>query len=269
MIIFLAITLFPLIWIISLSLRQPEQAFKSYLFIIPKSITLKNFPDALNYAREVMRVSFGRMFLNGSIITVSTIILTVITSSFAAFCFSYYSFKLKEFLFVLILLVFMVPQALLLIPMFQILKTLKLLNTYLGIILTLTTIQIPLSTMMLRSFFEELSTEIKDAARIDGSSDFNFYLRIVLPMSRAGLATVMIFVFLITWNDYLFVLVFTTQSKLQTLPVALSQLISGRGIVPWGIYGATVVIAILPIAIVFFLFQRWFIRGMTMGSLKG
>jgi ABC-type glycerol-3-phosphate transport system permease component len=163
----------------------------------------------------------------------------------------------------------MVPQALLLIPMFQILKSLKLLNQYIGIILTLTTIQIPLSTLMLRSFFEEIPKEIKDAAIIDGSSDFNYYSRIVLPMSRAGLATVLIFAFLITWNDYLFVLVFTTQSKLQTVPVALSQLISGRGIVPWGIYGATVVIGVLPIAVIFFLFQRWFIRGMTMGSLKG
>jgi ABC-type glycerol-3-phosphate transport system permease component len=163
----------------------------------------------------------------------------------------------------------MVPQALLLIPMFQLLKTLKLLNSYIGIILTLTTIQLPLSTMMLRAFFQEVPHEIKDAAMIDGSSDFVYYFRIVMPMSRAGLATVLIFVFLITWNDYLFVLVFTTKSMFQTVPVALSQLISGRGIVPWGIYGATVVIGILPIAVIFFLFQRWFIRGMTMGSLKG
>jgi ABC-type glycerol-3-phosphate transport system permease component len=268
-IIALVITLFPLIWIVSLSLRPPDQAFESFLFVFPKSITFQNFPDALDYARDVMKIPFGRMFLNGSIITIFTIILTIIIASFAAFSFSYYRYKLKEVLFVLILLVFMVPQALLLIPIFQILKTLHLLNSYFGIILALTTIQIPLSTMMLRSFFEEVSNEIRDAARIDGASDFNYYLKIVLPMSRAGLATVIIFAFLMTWNDYLFVLVFTTKSVLQTVPVALSQLISGRGIVPWGIYGATVVIAVLPIAIIFFLFQRWFIRGMAMGSLKG
>jgi len=269
--VFLALfmVLFPLIWIVSLSLRTPDQIFESYLFVFPKSITFQNFPDALDYAVDVLKISFGRMFLNGSVITVFTIILTMITASFAAFSFSYYKFKPKEFLFVLILLVFMVPQALLLIPIFQILKTLNLLNSYIGIILAITTIQIPLSTLILRSFFEEIPSEIRDAARIDGANDFKYFLKIVLPMSRAGLATVLIFVFLITWNDYLFVLVFTTQSDLQTVPVALSQLVSGRGIVPWGIYGATIVISTLPIAIVFFLFQRWFIRGMTMGSLKG
>ena len=258
-----------MLWILSLSLRPSTQAFESFLFIFPKKVTLDNFPSAFEYAKNVLKVSFGRMFFNGSIITAFTIVLLTVIASCSAFSFSFYRFKGKEFLFVLILLVFMVPQALPLIPIFQILKTLKLLNSYLGIIMALTTIQIPLSTMMLRSFFEEVPNEIKDAARIDGATDFGYFLKIMLPLSKAGLATVVIFAFLVTWNDYLFVLVFTTRSSLYTVPVALSQLISGRGIVPWGIYGSTIVIATVPIAVIFFLFQKWFIRGMTMGALKG
>ena len=128
---------------------------------------------------------------------------------------------------------------------------------------------IPIGILILRAFFEGIPVEIKEAARVDGVSNFQMFLKIILPLSKPAIATCIILLFLETWNEFLFALIFLQNPKFQTVPVAIAKIAGGKCFAALGIYGAAVMITIIPILIVFVIFQRWFISGVTLGAVKG
>lgn len=259
----------PILYIFSLSLRTKETIYQDFLFLIPKAITFQNYTEAIDYAKIHLNVSFLQMFRNSIIATFSSITIAMIIASLASFSFSNYRFKGKEFTFTVIIASFVIPAQVLLIPLFFILRKAGLINTYLAIIIPYVGFLIPIATLILRTFFEQIPKEIKESAKIDGASDFRIFAQIVLPLSKPAIASCIILLFLETWNEFIFALVFLQDPKFQTIPVAIAKIAGGKFIVPIGIYSAAIMITIIPILIIFVIFQRWFISGMTLGALKG
>lgn len=155
------------------------------------------------------------------------------------------------------------------IPLFFVLKNLGLLNTYFAVILPYIGFLIPIATLILRSFFEQIPVELKEAAKIDGATDIRILLQIVLPLSKPAIASTAIFLFLEAWNEFLYALVFMQNPKIQTIPVAIAKIAGGKYIIPVGTYAASIMITVIPILIIFIIFQKWFIAGMTVGAVKG
>jgi len=263
------IILVPIIYIFSLSLRTKETVYQDFLFLIPKQITFENYPGAFDYVKTRLDVSFLRLFVNSIIASFSSIIIALIVASLASFSFSNYRFKGKEFTFTMIIASFVIPAQVLLIPLFFILRNAGIINTYLAVIIPYVGFLIPIATLILRSFFEQIPKEIKESAKIDGASDLRTFLQIVLPLSKPAIASCIILLFLETWNEFIFALVFLQDPKLQTIPVAIAKIAGGKYIVPIGTYSAAIMITIIPVLIIFVIFQKWFISGMTMGAIKG
>jgi ABC-type glycerol-3-phosphate transport system permease component len=232
-------------------------------------VTHKNYIDAWEYAKVRLNVTFIQMFRNSLICTVSAIVLAILFAALGSFSFSSFKFKGKELTFTAIIASYVVPPQVLLIPLFFLMKKLGILNNYLAVIFPYIGFSIPIATLILRSFFEQIPLEIKEAAKIDGARDFQILIRIVLPLSAPALASCIILLFLETWNEFIYALVFLQNPTIQTIPVAIARIAGGKFILPLGTYGAAIMITIIPVLIVFMVFQKWFIAGMTMGAIKG
>lgn len=265
----ISIVLFPILYIFSLSLRTKETIYQDIFVLIPKAVTVQNYFDAFSYARDHLNVTFIEMFRNSIIVTFVAIIVAIIVAALASFSFSHYRFAGKEVVFSIIIASFVIPAQVLLIPLFFILRNMGILNTYLAVILPYIGFLIPIATLILRSFFEQIPSEIKESAKIDGASDFRIFLQIVLPISKSAIATCIILLFLETWNEFIFALVFLQDPKMQTIPVAIAKIAGSKYMIPLGTYGAAIMITVIPVLIVFIIFQRWFVAGITMGSVKG
>jgi len=261
--------LFPLIWILSLSFRDSSHIFQAYGFIIPKYLRPQNYLDALNFYNNVLEVNFFRMFLNSIIVTGATLLLAISSAAIASYAFSHLKFILKDMLYFLLVISMMIPAQILIIPLFYLFSKIKLLDTYLAIILPYTALGIPICVLILTSFFQNIPKELRDAAVIDGASDFTYFIKIVMPLSKAALATCVIFLFLFAWNEFLMASVFIKNNTILPVPVGMSLLKGGPYIVPWGVYAAAINLSIFPVLITFLVFQKWFIRGVTLGALKG
>ncbi len=268
----LVIILVPLLWVFFLAFKWPEEVYQSTLFIFPKNFhfTLQNFPGAIEFAEKHLDITYPRMYLNSIIVTTGGLILSVFAASFAAFAMVHYKFKSKEVFYTFILLCYMIPVQILLIPLYLVLLRLNLLNTYGALILPYATIGIPIATLILRNFFAQVPYEFTEAALMDGANSFQIYKNVYLPLARPALATCIIFLFLEMWNEFLFAFIFIRVDALQTLPLAMSRIgIGAKYPIPWAIYGASIVLAVGPIFIIFMIFQRWFVRGIIAGGIKG
>jgi len=268
-IIAVILIVFPILYIFSLSLRTKATVYQDILFLIPKAVTLQNYADAWNYAATNLNVSFLEMFRNSIIASFSAITIAIIFAAMASFSFSQFKFKGKELTFTMIIASFVIPAQVLLIPLFFILQKLGVINTYLAVIIPYVGFLIPIAVLILRSFFEEIPKEIKESAKVDGASDMRVFLQIVLPLSKPAIASCIILLFLETWNEFIFALVYLQSPKIQTIPVAIAKIAGGKYIVPIGMYGASIMITIIPVLIIFMIFQKWFIAGMTLGAVKG
>jgi ABC-type glycerol-3-phosphate transport system permease component len=268
-IIGLIIIIFPLFWIFTLSLKLPNEVFQAYFVIIPKHVTFQNYIDALDYAKMYFKIGFSRMYLNSFIITSATIVLTLFMALLAGFALSNFRFRGINTVFSLILASFMIPTQVLLIPLFIFFKKIHILNTYLAVVFPYTLFTVPIGTLIFKSFFSEIPRELKEAATIDGASDFSYFLKVAVPIAKPAIATVIIYSFTLVWNEFLLALVFLGKDQLKPLPVAISNIAGGQYIVPYNIFTASMMICIIPVLIVFLWLQKWFLRGVTMGALKG
>jgi multiple sugar transport system permease protein len=165
-----------------------------------------------------------------------------------------------------LILAMMMPRQVIMVPLFIMMVKLGWLNTYQGLILPL--VALPYTVFLFRQFIRTLPAEIFDAARIDGASELEIYWRIVLPLAKPALAVVAIFAFIFTWNDYMWQLIMVTQRDMATLPVAISTVITARTTIDYGLGMAAATFAAIPMMLIFVLFQSYFIKGITMGSVK-
>lgn len=256
----LFIVLFPLAWMLYTSFKPQYQIFEDP-FGLPTSLNFDNYVTAWKDG------NFGRNFVNSVIVTVPSVAGVLAISALAAYAFARLAFPGRSVLFVFMLAGLAVPPAAIAIPSFKIVSLLGLIDTYFSLIFTYFA-WCPLGIIILASFFRSLPKEIEEAARMDGAGTFRIFWSIALPLAKPALATVAIFYVIFVWNDFLYPLLYLQSEELQTIPVGLATF-KGQYSVDWGVQTAALTIAtVVPVA-VYLMFQSWFIKGVTAGSLKG
>ncbi len=190
-------------------------------------------------------------------------------SLLAGYGFSRYRFPLKNLFFVLIIATLMIPFQSILTPLFIILAKLGLNNSLVGLVLVYVTLQLPFSVFMMRNAFDAVPREIEEAARIDGARDLKLLVRVLLPLVMPGVATVAIFAFLNSWNEFLAALILLSDNEKYTLPVLMTAVRAGRlGAINWGAVQAGVMVMTIPCLAVFLILQRYYMRGLMAGAVK-
>lgn len=225
-------------------------------------------PTVSNYVRLFQEYDFARYFLNSTIVASATAVIATSVSAFAAYSLARFSFPGKAFLSFLILLTQMIPVIAIIIPLFLWFQTLHLLDTYWALIIAYNAFAIPFCTWLLRGFFMEIPVELEEAAMIDGAGQTGTLLRIVLPICLPGLVATLIFSFILAWQEFLFAVTFTSSSELRTLTVGIAAM-RGKDIVDWGLLNAGVVVTTIPLAVLFAFVQRYLVKGLTAGAVKG
>jgi multiple sugar transport system permease protein len=254
-------TLVPFIWMLSTSFKSGTEIVKLPPTFLPEKFSLQSYQTIFNDPR----VPLVRFYLNSIIVSVSVVTMVLFTSSLAGYVFAKYQFWGKNILFTLLLASLMIPFQVMMIPLYLILVRLGLTDSLMGLIVPGAVSAFGI--FLMRQFIESIPSELIDAARIDGAGEFGIYSRIILPQMGPALATLGIFVFLGTWNDYLWPLIVITTTEKRTLPIMLTWYNSQHGS-RYDLTMAASVLVILPILIVYFIFQRWVVRGIALTGFK-
>jgi multiple sugar transport system permease protein len=254
-------TLIPFLWMLGTSFKSATEIVRLPPTLIPETFTLRSYQTIFNDPR----VPLARFYLNSIIVSFSIVSMVLFTSSLAGFVFSKYQFFGKNLWFTLILASMMIPFQVTMIPLYLILVRLGITDSLLGLIVPGATSAFGI--FLMRQFIDGIPSELIDAARIDGASEFGIYSRIILPQMGAALATLGIFQFMGTWNDYLWPLIVITTTERRTLPIMLTWYNSQHGSRA-DLTMAASVLVILPILVIYFLFQRWIVRGIAMTGFK-
>lgn len=256
------VCLFPFVWMGLSSVKQLQE-----LYTIPPR-WWPDHPTLANYYKVLFQSRIPRYFLNSIIISVGSTGLALILAIFAANGFARFRFKGRAFLQACILVGQLLPTAAIIVPLFITLRVLGLVNTYWGLILVYMIITLPLSVWMLTSYFKAIPIELEEAAIIDGASRVGILFRITLPLSLPGIVAVLVYAFITTWNEFVFALCFATDSTVKTLPIGLAEF-STEFNTDWGAVMAASMVMTIPIALVFLVFQKLFVGGLTAGATKG
>lgn len=261
---------FPVLWIILTAFKTHNDA----LAIPPKWIftpTLENFISVFSRAyikgQAAVDTGFDLFFFNSVFVAGTSVTLALIIGTLAAYGFSRYPLKGNDTYLFIILTTRMLPPIIVIIPIFLMFRVSGLSGTYFGIILLYTAFNLPFTVWMMKSFFDELSSDVEDAARIDGSSERGVFFRVCLPQVKAGIAATAVFGLILTWNEFLFALLLTGVET-RTVPVAMAQTIGGDIGVRWGLLAAIETLFLIPVFVVTFALQRHLLRGVTFGTIK-
>lgn len=260
----LAIVLFalgPYLWMLLTSLKQESTLFSPDRTLLPAVVTLEN------YVRLFQKTTFLSNLGHSVIVSSGTMLLGLSVSITAAYAFSRFRFPGRRALMLQFLLVNMFPIVLLIIPLFIIMKNLGLLDTHLGLILAHSTFSIPFATWMMISYFDAIPRSLDEAALVDGCTPVGAMFRVVLPLTVPGIIATGLYIFITSWNEYLYASVLAGQN-VRTLTVAIQTLV-GEYEIAWGLLTAGGVMGALPVTLLFMLIQKRLVAGMTQGAVKG
>jgi multiple sugar transport system permease protein len=252
----------PFLYLLSTSFKPHVLLFEIPPQFIPKHAT------TANYIQVWSSNSFGRYFANSVFVSVVATALSVLLSSMMAYGFARFDFPGQKLIFWLLLIGLMVPGMMLLIPQFLLANTLHLTDSLAGLVVFYVASTLALNTFLLRGFFEEIPWALEEAMIVDGAGAWRRYRQLIMPLSRPALATVSIFSFLASWDEYVWALTIINDPNKRTLPIAIS-LFQGQHLTDWGLVFAASAIAIVPVILVFAIFQRQFISGLSSGALTG
>ncbi len=254
------ITLAPFIWMVSAAFMPDGHANVYPPRFFPDVFTWEQFENLFS------RLNIGRNFLNSLILAVSITFISIFFNSMAGYAFAKYRFKGKKSLFNLLLSSMVIPAQVTMLPLFLMLKSVGLINTYLAIIIP--GMANMFGIFLIRQYALSIPDSLIEAARIDGATDFQIYRTVILPLCMPVLTTLAIFTFMMIWNDFLWPLIALTDKSMYTLPVALANLMGEHTKDP-ELMMAGSMITIIPVLIVFLALQKYYIRGIMMGSVKG
>lgn len=257
------VALGPFLWAAIVSVTPESYLYDRQIHYIPPELTVANF------VRVFTAWNFGKAFSNSVIVAVSVTLLSVGLAIGAAYAFARMNFVGRRFLIVSLLLIYLLPSVVLLVPLMVIFRTLGLFNTYLALILAESTHALPFAIWMLTNYFASLPRELEEAAQVDGCTRVGALVRVVVPLAVPGIVAAALFVFIASWNEFLFAFMFTSGEDVRTLPVLLRGFIPSETGVSWGIVTAGAVTATLPVAAAFLVFQRFLVRGLASGAVKG
>ncbi|MBN9239539.1 MAG: sugar ABC transporter permease [Micrococcales bacterium 70-64] len=251
----------PVLWMLSSSFKSNTEIFQSP----PQLITSAFSFDA--YARIFADPEKVRFFINSYVVSGAVTIFTLLIAILAAYAFSRFEFRGKRIINIVIVSVQAVPPITLLIPYFGLMVTLGLYNTYPGLILTYMVFTLPYAIIMMTGYFNTLPRELDEAVRVDGAGSWTALWRILVPISVPGIVSVGVYTFMIAWNEYLFALTLTKTNDMRTVPIGI-QLLMGQHSYEWNEMMAMSILGSIPVLALFLFFQRYFIGGLTSGSVK-
>lgn len=252
--------LFPFVWMVSTSLTTTGELFKLPPQLIPNPV------DGSAYSRLFTEVPIVRWVLNSVGVSLAVTFLQVLSSAMAAYAFTRLRFWGRNAIFVLFLATLMVPFQVMVVPLFIELRYMGMLDSYTGLIIP--EMAMPFGVFLLRQAFMGLPRELEEAAFMDGAGHVRNFLTLVIPLSKPAIATVAVFSFMGSWNNFLWPLIIINSPDLMTLPLGLSSL-SSRFVTDWNLVLAGATISVLPIVAVFLFAQRYVLQGVAMSGLKG
>jgi multiple sugar transport system permease protein len=254
----------PILWQLLTSVKVNADISKIPTVYFPTRYTLDHYLDLFR------RRPFFSYILNSAFVSISSTILALGLGAPAAYALARLRLQGERVILAGVLIVTLFPPILLFLGLLEIVQVLRLGNNYLSLIIPYTAINLPLTILVMRSFFQQLPKDLEDSARVDGYSTWNMLLKVVLPMTLPALATTGILTFISAWNEFIFALTFITREDMKTIPVAASQL-GGASVfeIPYGPIAAATVLGTLPLVLLVLFFQRQIVQGLTAGAVKG
>ena len=252
----------PFVWMVLVSLHETRTAIPTLDNLIPDKFHWENYTTVLLRSE----IPVGRFFFNSMFVSTCVVLGQLLVCSLAAYAFARLRFKGRDAIFIAFLLSMMFAGPVTQIPVYLMLRNFGWLDTYLALIVP--GVSSAFSIFLLRQFFIQIPIELDEAARLDGAGEFKIYWRLIMPMSKAALATAGVFTFIGVWTDFFWPLLATDSLHMRTLEVGLSIFKNSYGATNWPLQMTAAVIVMLPILIVFIVLQRHFVKGITMGSIK-
>ncbi len=251
----------PVVWMLSSAFKSNADIFEYPPKLVDNSFSGSAFDAVFDNPKE------SRFFVNSYAVGLSVTALTILVAIVAAFALSRYKFALREPLKVMIIAVQAIPPITLVIPLFGVVIALHLYNSYEGLILTYLVFTLPYSVVMMTAYFNSIPRELDEAARFDGAGSMRTLWRVILPLARPGLVAVGFYAFMISWNEFLFALTLTQTDNMRTVPVGLT-LLMGQYNYQWNQIMAMSGLGCLPVVVLFLIFQRHFVSGLSSGAVK-
>ncbi len=251
----------PILWMLASSFKSNTEIFEYPPRLLTDSFSFDAYLAILSDPVKV------RFFINSYVVSLAVTVLTLIVAILAAYAFSRFDFRFKKPLNMIIVSVQAVPPITLLIPYFGLVVTLGLYNTYPGLILTYMVFTLPYAIIMMTGYFNTLPRELDEAVRVDGAGSMTALWRVLVPISIPGIVSVGVYTFMIAWNEYLFALTLTRTDDMRTVPIGI-QLLMGQHSYEWNEMMAMSILGSIPVLILFLFFQKYFIGGLTAGSVK-
>lgn len=263
-VLFVAFALAPFIWLVITSLKTTGALYQNPPALLPHPFYFAQYPAAFKGR------PFALNILNSAFVAGSSMILALIVGSLAAYALGRLRFPGKRVILTMVLAVSMFPGVAIVAPLYLWFAGWGIINTKLSLILPYVTFTLPLSIWTLTAFFQDLPAELEEAARVDGASPLETFLKVIVPLAMPGVATCAILIFIYSWNEFLFARTFLNREASYTITVAL-QMFQGVGeeLMPWGQISAASVIVSLPLVAIVLVFQRRIVTGLTAGSVKG
>ncbi|HYW84941.1 MAG: carbohydrate ABC transporter permease [Spirochaetia bacterium] len=252
---------FPVLWMFVSSIKSNTEIFSVPPQLFPKIFSMHAYQTILGDSSKV------RFFLNSYLVASMVTLLTLLVAIMSGYGFSRYTFKLKKPLNLFIISTQTVPPITLLIPYFGLVVAFKMYNTYFALIFTYMVFTLPYAILMMTGYFNTLPREIDEAVMIDGGSSFFALRRVLVPISVPGIVATGVYTFLLAWNEFLFALTLTKTTDMRTVPIGI-QLLMGQHAYEWNEMMAMSMLGSIPILIMYLVAQRYFIAGMTAGSVK-
>lgn len=263
------IAIYPVLRVVTISLRPNDTLLTTDLRIIPENATLDNYKEVLFGSPEKNRKSdfFLWLWNSISIVTVTSFI-SMILAAVSAYAFSRFKFPGRAAGLVFLLTTQMIPAGMLLLPLFIMLAQLKMINTALGLIIAYSVSSVPLTIWTLKGYYDTIPVDLEEAALIDGASRFTVFTKIILPLSTPALAIAFLFSFMGGWSEYLVARVVLQKNEIFTWPLGIFTY-AQQFTVSWGQFSAASVLIAIPIMALFLYSSKWLISGLTLGSVKG
>ena len=252
---------FPVLWLVSISLRANGEVFATPPRIIPKVITFSAYEKIFHSPEKL------RFFVNSYFIAMIVTLVTLFISMLTAYGFSRYEFKGKKIINMIIIGTQTVPPIALMIPYFGLMVIFKLYDTYGALILTYLALTLPYGILMMTGFFNTIPKSLDEAVLIDGGSRLLTLFRVIVPISLPGIVSTGLYTFLLSWNEFLFALTLTKSNEMATVPIGI-QLLMGQHSYEWNEMMAMSFLGSLPIMVLFLFFQKYFLAGMAAGAIK-
>jgi ABC-type glycerol-3-phosphate transport system permease component len=254
--------LYPMIWLVSNSLKTRPDMINNSWKIVPETIVWQNYVDAWEIGK------IGQAFMNSLIVSTAAVVLMIVVALFASYALARLEFWGRDFIMVMVLATWMMPAQVLIIPLFKLEAMMNITNTRLGLILPYAAGTLPFAVFVLTTFIRTIPYEIEEASYIDGASRLRTIVQIVAPLSKPALSAVIIFSFMQCWNEFFMALVMIKDPALKTLPLAILSFNGQWGQTDFTRLFAALVIISLPTIIVYIIFQKQFIQGLTSGAIK-